>query len=85
MEVVVDHSGRAAARATSTDIVVSSTPLVSAATVFVVADDGTYVSLHRNGSVEGHRYSGLDRLASFIEEERAPPIAGASIGNGRCG
>lgn len=84
-EVVLDGSGSLAAGATSTDVVVSSTPLVSCATVLVVAGDGTYVTLHRNGSVERHRYTGLDRLASLIEEQRAPPIATASIGNGGCG
>ena len=84
-EVVVDPSGSTAARATSRDVVVSSTPLASDAAVVVVAGDGTYVLLHRNGSFERHRYSGLERLASLIEEQRAPPIAGASIGNGGCG
>jgi hypothetical protein len=70
LEVVIDRSGVSIPTADPSDVVVSNRPFDSKATVLVVGQDGTSVSIHGAGHVESYRYEGLDRLAALIEARR---------------
>jgi hypothetical protein len=72
-EVINDPSGVAALVAGRDDIVVSSHPYLSMATVVVIEEGGSEVSIYRNGSKSSHRYHGLEWLGALIEEQRGPP------------
>lgn len=69
-EIVIDRTGVSVPAAESSDIVVSSRPFATRATVLVVDPAGTSVSVHREGIVERHRYEGLQGLAELIEARR---------------
>jgi hypothetical protein len=66
-EVVTDPSGVSALVAGSDDIVVSSHPYLSMATVVVIEECGREVSIYRNGSRSSHRYQGLEWLSALLD------------------
>lgn len=66
-EVVIDRTGVSIPTAESSDVVVSSRPFATRATVIVVDPAGTSVSVHRGGLVQSHPYEGLQDLAELIE------------------
>lgn len=72
-EVISDPSGVSARVAGRNDIVVSSHPYLSMATVVVLEEYGSEVSIYRNGSRSSHRYQGLEWLGALIEAQRGPP------------
>lgn len=83
LEVVMDPAGGRSLPAESTDIVVTTRPVASAATVFLIDETGTTVSIHRDGTVRTHLYLGLERLTSLIEEQRGPPAGVSRQGGSR--
>jgi hypothetical protein len=70
IEIVIDLAGVSVPTAESSDVVVSSRPFVSKATVLVVDPAGTNVSVHQGGQVERHPYEGLESLTELIEARR---------------
>lgn len=84
-EVVSDPSGVAALVAGPDDIVVSSRPYISMATVVVIAEEGCDVSVYRDGTRALYRYRGLEWLSGLIEEQRGPPPRAGTTQTRRCG
>lgn len=83
LDVVLDATGARSASADQTDIVVTSRPVASTATVFLIDENGTSISVHRGGTVRTHLYLGLERLTSLIEEQRGPPAGVTQKGGSR--
>jgi hypothetical protein len=84
-DVVADPSGASALIAGPDDVVISSRPYLSMAMVVVIDEDGSEVTVYRNGSHGRHRYLGLEWLSALIDEQRAPPEKNRLDTPRRCG
>ena len=84
-DVTNDPSGVSALVAGPDDIVVSSRPYISLATVIVIEEEGRDVSVYRDGTRELYRYRGLEWLSALIEAQRGPPRRAGTTQTRRCG